>query len=313
MSEQTTSSGTAAIADTRNRTCIEESAWPVMVLAHNEERHIGACLDSIYESEPGRAFDVFVMANGCTDRTEEIVRRYAETRPGIHLVSIALGDKCNAWNVFIHETMPRHAPSRAIYFFMDGDARIAAGSLSAMANALDRNAHAHAASAVPISGRNARRDRDEIIERHGLVANLYALRGSFAERLASANVRIPLKLEGDDGLIGALVRWDLDPTQPMNPQLIAPCADAGFTFESFSLAAPAQWRAYWKRMVRYGRRRYEFSLLGPRLRAGGLAAMPRDIRDIYGDSDRLGLKWDGIYTVTNWFALREMRRLGRPD
>jgi hypothetical protein len=24
------------------------AAWPVMVLAYNEERHIGACLDSIF-------------------------------------------------------------------------------------------------------------------------------------------------------------------------------------------------------------------------------------------------------------------------
>jgi hypothetical protein len=64
-------------------------------------------------------------------------------------------------------------------------------------------------------------------------------------------------------------------------------------------------------MVRYGRRRYEFSLLGPRLKAGGLAAMPRDIREVYQDADRLGLRWDGLYTITNWCALREMRRLGR--
>jgi hypothetical protein len=51
--------------------------------------------------------------------------------------------------------------------------------------------------------------------------------------------------------------------------------------------------------------------LGPRLKAGGLAAMPAHIRDIYGDADKLRLKWDGLYTVTNWFALREMRRFAQ--
>ena len=45
------------------------AAWPVMVLAYNEERHIAACLDSIFASDPGRRFEVYVMANGCTDRT----------------------------------------------------------------------------------------------------------------------------------------------------------------------------------------------------------------------------------------------------
>ena len=56
------------------------------------------------------------MAKGCTDRTEKIIRRYATTRPEVHLVSIALGDKCNAWNVFIHQTVPAHCPGREVYF-----------------------------------------------------------------------------------------------------------------------------------------------------------------------------------------------------
>src|SRR5688572_6238820 len=50
---------------------------PIMVLAHNEERHIEACLKSIFAADPEVAFDVYVMANGCTDATEEIVRQYA--------------------------------------------------------------------------------------------------------------------------------------------------------------------------------------------------------------------------------------------
>ena len=66
-------------------------------------------------------------------------------------------------------------------------------------------------------------------------------------------------------------------------------------------------------MVRYGRRQYEFAILGPRLSAGGLAAMPKNIREIYQDADNLSLRWSGIYTLNNWFALREMRRLARND
>lgn len=287
------------------------AAWPVMVLAHNEERHIGACLDSIFAADPGAPFKVFVMANGCTDRTEEIVRRYQRDQPSVHLISIELGDKCNAWNVFIHETVPANCPDSEIYFFMDGDARAMPGSFSAMARVMREDPKAHGVGAPPASGRSIGRDREQVLKERHMVANLYALRGTFVERCRAAGVRIPLKLEGDDGLIGALVRWDLNPKQEMDVQLIAPCPDAGFIFESFSISRLSNWRAYWKRMVRYGRRRYEFAILGPRLKAGGLAAMPRDIREIYGDSLRLGLRWDGIYTVTNWFALREMRRLAR--
>jgi glycosyltransferase involved in cell wall biosynthesis len=288
------------------------TAFPVMVLAHNEERHIGACLDSIFAADPEMAFDVFVMANGCTDRTEAIVAEYAARRAGVHLVSIAMGDKCNAWNVFIHETVPEAAPGSEAYFFMDGDARATRGSFSAMLRALREQPQAHAASAVPGSGRNRERDARDILQQHGLVANLYALRGAFVERLRASGVRIPLKLEGDDGLVGALVKWDLDPQKvAFDDARIAPCADAQFEFESMSLARPADWRMYWKRAVRYGRRRYEFQLLGKRLKAEGIGGLPRDITELYADAGSLRLRWDGVYTITNWFALRGMRRGNR--
>jgi len=287
-------------------------SWPVMVLAYNEERQIEACLNSIFAADPGRKFEVFVMANGCTDRTEEIVQQYSRRRTEVHLVSIALGDKCNAWNVFIHETVPALCPGRDIYFFMDGDARAVLGSFTAMARALQDNPHAHAASAVPMSGRNAARDRQEILHDHGLVANLYSLRGGFVERLRALSVRIPLKLEGDDGLIGALVKWDLAPERNgFDHQRIAPCADAAFEFESMSPARPADWKMYWMRTLRYGRRRYEFQLLARILKKHGVSALPRDITQLYPEADSLRLRWEGIYTLTNLIALRRMRKLGR--
>lgn len=301
-----------AIAGSPGDSRADRKGHPVMVLAHNEERHIGACLDSIFAADPGMAFEVFVMANGCTDGTEAIVNEYAQRRPGVHLVSIALGDKCNAWNVFIHDTVPTTVAGREAYFFMDGDARVTPGSFTAMLRALREQPQAHAASAVPGSGRNRARDARDIVQQHGLVANLYALRGAFVERLRQTGVRIPLKLEGDDGLVGALVKWDLDPQKDkFDDARIAPCADACFEFEPMSLSRPADWRMYWKRAVRYGRRRYEFQLLGPRLKAGGMSSMPRDITELYRDAGSLPLRWDGVYTLTNWFALRAMRRGGQ--
>ncbi len=286
--------------------------WPVMVLAHNEEKHIVACLDSLFDGEPRQPLEVFVMANGCTDRTEELTRAYAERRPEVHLVPIALGDKCNAWNVFIHDIVPSRCPDRSVYFFMDGDARSMPGSLAVMAAALHAEPHAHAASAPPASGRNVAHDRRELLEERGLVANLYALRGSFVPRLVADGVRLPLKLEGDDGLIGALVKWDLDPKgNAFDHKRIVPCANAGFEFESVSPFSLSGVRGYWKRAVRYGRRRYEFEILGHELKQKGLAGLPVDITQTYHRADQLGLRRNGLHTLFNWVALRQMRRLGR--
>jgi hypothetical protein len=180
-----------------------------------------------------------------------------------------------------------------------------------MASALEASPHAHAASAVPASGRNMERDRDELLEGHGLVANLYSLRGAFVRRLQQQMVRIPLKLEGDDGLIGALIKWDLDPARnKYDQERIVACRDAGFEFASMSPSRPSDWSGYWKRAVRYGRRQYEFQLLGARLKAKGLEGLPRDISELYGQAVSLPLRWDGLYTLTNWVALNQMRRIG---
>ena len=145
---------------------------------------------------------------------------------------------------------------------------------------------------------------------HGLVANLYSLRGTFVERLRTLSVRIPLKLEGDDGLIGALIKWDLSPEREgFDDKRIVPCADAAFEFESMSLMRPADWRMYWKRAVRYGRRRYEFELLGKLLKTKGIAALPVDITELYPQAALLRLRWEGPYTLTNLVALRQMRNV----
>jgi glycosyltransferase involved in cell wall biosynthesis len=283
--------------------------WPVMVLAHNEEPRIVTCLDSLFDGEPGGGLEVFVMANGCTDRTEDVVREYAARRPEVHLVSIALGDKCNAWNVFVHETARTVVPDRDVYFFVDGDCRIVPGSLTRLAEGLRANPHAHAASAPPASGRSMESDRRELLENRGLVANLYALRGSFVCTLREKRVRLPLGLEGDDGLLGALIKWDLDPAERgFDDRRIEPRAEAGFVFDSMSVWDPAEWRGYWRRAVRYGRRLYEFRLLAPRLKKLGVQGLPGHISELYRDSANLRLIWDGLYTIPNWVALRMMRK-----
>lgn len=284
--------------------------WPVMVLAHNEERQIVQCLDSLFDGEPRRDLEVYVMANGCTDRTEALTLEYAKRRPGVKLVSIELGDKNNAWNVFVHDTVKARCPGRPVYFFMDGDARIVPGSLTVMAAALRETPHAHAASAPPASGRSMAHDRKELLEVRGLVANLYALRGEFVASLQDKGVRLPLRLEGDDGLLGALIKWDLDPKRgEWDDQRIVPCADAGFAFESVNMAEWAAWRGYWRRAVRYGRRHYEFQLLGPRLKRDGLPGLPADITEIYGGAASLKPRVQGLFTLSNWVALRQMRSI----
>ena len=287
----------------------KSAIWPVMVLAHNEAKNITACLDSIYEADSGQRFSVFVMANGCTDNTEDVVREYAKKHENVNLVSIAIGDRCNAWNVFIHETIPVHAPDSGRYFFMDGDCRACSRAFSELAKGLEEKSQANAASAIPMTGFDQEKDAREILEQHGLVANLYALSGRFVRRLQAKNVRLPLGLDaGDDGLIGALAKWDLDTRGEWNDDLIVPCANAGFTFEPISPMDFRAWKKFWRRLVLYSRRHYDNQLLGPRLKKEGIAGMPERISDLYADYKNLNLYWNGIYTISSLIALKQVQK-----
>lgn len=281
--------------------------YHVMVLAHNEEAHIQECLDSIYEAEPGGKFRIFVMANGCHDRTEQIVREYARARPEVELVSITMPDKCNAWNVFVHETAKK-IPPLSIYYFMDGDARVGRGALSALAQQLSAKVNAVAAAAVPGSGRSMRHDRQKMLSEGHLVANLYALRGDFLRRLQELNVRLPLGLEGDDGLIGALSKWNLNPLGDWRDDRIAVSEKAEFFFDSLSWTNPKDWRTYYKRLMRYARRPYEFELIGNELRKRGLEGLPVKVTDVYHNSTSCRFRWNGLWSPLSWVALKRMQR-----
>lgn len=284
-----------------------QPALKVMVLAHNEAGQIENCLNSIRLAAPEREVMAYVMANGCTDNTEEVVKNYALKHGGVTLVSIETPDKCNAWNVFVHETLKPSAEDD-VYFFMDGDACASRGAFSAMAAMLAKDPIAMAVGAVPGSGRSMEADRRQMLEERHLVANLYALRGSFVRRLQELEVRLPLGLEGDDGLIGALVKWNLDPQGDWVDQRIAVCDEANFTFESLSWGKLHDWRAYFKRIMRYARRPYEFELIRNQLKNYGIKGMPASVQEAYKYSASSRFRWRGPYSIHSWLALRTIQK-----
>lgn len=258
-------------------TDMQEPTWSVAIFAHNEESRILACLRSILEASAGRSMHTYVLANGCHDRTEAIVRTFALTHPSITLVSLELGDKAGAWNHFVHEI----APDGKVCFFVDGDVRVERGSLRALSDALQTAPEANAAAAVPAAGRSREFLQQLVCDRHLLLGNLYAVQGDFVRRARAAGARLPVGYIGDDGLVTSLAKWNLDPTGPFVDALVLPCPAARFSYTGFSIWRAGDWRRYWRRLVRYSLRHYQHQLLKPLLIEGGLVAMPATVTELY--------------------------------
>jgi glycosyltransferase involved in cell wall biosynthesis len=279
-------------------------AWPLAVFAHNEGERITVCLNSLEAAAAGHPLDVFVLVNGCTDDTEQRVLEIASRNPWVHLVPIALADKADAWNTYVHGHLP---PDAEFSFFMDGDVTAESGAFPALLDALARAPEAHVAAAVPRNGRNREDFEKQIVEEHGVAGNLYCIRGAFLNRLRTLAVRMPIGLIGDDGWVAAFAKWDLNPQGTWDNARVEPCPEAGFIFEQI----PVSWKGavkYWRRMKRYSLRQYQNRMLGVVVKRGGLSALPREVDQLYLEAaEHCRLKWNGVSTLSDIVALRHIR------
>lgn len=281
--------------------------WPVAVFAHNEARNIIACLDSL-QAAASHPIECHVLANACTDRTEALVREYAARHPNVQLHSIALGDKANAWNVFVHEAAPRGA---AHCFFIDGDVRATPGALDVMAQALTQHPQANSVSAMPKSGRGVAAFQRDMLKDNGVAGNLYGLRGAFVERIRSQAIHMPIGTIGEDALMGAMLKWDLRGDTRWDNSKVVVARDAGFEFDSVSPWLPREWKKYYRRRVRYSMRGYQNKMLGRAIQPGGFEALPRQVAVLYQRyPELLTVKWRGLDTLFDWLAVREIKAAG---
>ena len=149
-----------------------------------------------------------------------------------------------------------------------------------------------------------------IREQAGMPGCLYALRGSFVQRLRNEGIRLPVGYIGEDVLLQLLLKTDLDPTRNPDRSRIALCESAAFEFDSMSVMDPRDWRLYWRRRVRNALRKYQHALLTPILRSEGLSSMPRDVETLYARRAGASLpKSLGLERVFERHALQHIARV----
>jgi glycosyltransferase involved in cell wall biosynthesis len=276
----------------------------VVVLAHNEERRIAACIESLPLDAPG--ITTSVVVNGSTDRTAEIARRAGGRRPNVRVLVYSEGGKARSWNRYLYQDAE---PLADVHVFVDGDAVIAPGSVQALARALAEHPHANAASGFPLNGRRRADYVRELQSDRGLVGDLYALRGSFLRRMKELGLRLPLDLVGDDSLIGALAKTDLGSEGQWDDDRIIPCPEAAFSCEVASLLRPRTLLNQYRRMINYSLRYFQNRMVSSIMRSAGPEGLPERLSELYPEwLPRLEPRGPAYW----WFdraALARIRRL----
>lgn len=243
----------------------------VTVLAHNEERRIATCLASLPLDTPDVA--VHVVVNGSTDSTAQIARGFT----GVTVHEYAEGGKSRSWNRFVLDSAELEAET---YIFVDGDAEVQPGSVAALARALADNPTANAAAGLPCNGRQASYYREMIMRDHNMFGDLYALRGNFVARMRARGIRLPDDLVGDDGLLAAFAKTDLENESHWDDARVAPCPDAGFLCEPTRLN-PASLSIQYRRMINYAVRHFQNRIVSDIMRGEGPVGLPRQLSSLY--------------------------------
>lgn len=257
---------------------------PVAIFAHNEERNIEAAVLSVLRSFQGQSrYEplVHVLENGSTDRTAQVVRGLAGKHPCVRLESIQLGDKSNAWNEYVH----RIAPEAEGHIFMDGDVTLMGDAGPEILRVLEDHPEAMSAVGMPTGSPGAARTRRVLTEHPATYGQFYALKGASIRLFRERGVRLPIGHIGEDGLVGILVAKDLDTRATQNPRRCVAATRAFMHYEAIRWYSPRDLRKYWRRRITYAERYFQFQFLGPRLKRGGVEAMPRHIVELYGQMD----------------------------
>ncbi|MDH3376306.1 MAG: glycosyltransferase [Gammaproteobacteria bacterium] len=225
------------------------------VLTWNEEESIEATLGSLFRqsifrlvSDRGGKTEVLVVANGCTDRTQELAQAVFDNSQSTKIkipedvrcqvVELKERGKVNAWNVFVHELSNNEAD---YLFLMDADILVnERDAMWSMLIALETDSFAQVSTDQPVKDvkHGAASPLTRLISlgtskmtqagSAQLTGQLYCIRASMARK-----IRLPRGLLVEDGFIKTLVCTDLL-TAESNSNRIARTQDASHVFQAYT-------------------------------------------------------------------------------
>jgi glycosyltransferase involved in cell wall biosynthesis len=274
----------------------------VAVFAHNEERHIRRCLESLtWASREPDSIQVTLLINGSTDRTEAIVREFAATHPNFEPVVIPLGDKANAWNTYVYGDIPHDRN----HYFLDGDCWLPPYALDVLEDEFQSGSPLCVAP-LPLNVSDSLREL--LAERSLPCGTMYGVGGDFLRRLVAAKIHMPIGFIGDDNLMASLLHSDLDDYFGNYDRSRVRIVDrVGPVAHRPAPLSPEGLRLQRRRLRRYALRRVQMELLNIHVREYGVRSLPATAKELSRHWREIGigwaLRWRGLETPYIWRAL----------
>jgi glycosyltransferase involved in cell wall biosynthesis len=190
------------------------------ILAHNEANEIGSLISDIADQslllDESISFEIHVVANGCTDLTQQVAedslaaRQFERKNINTFVHNITRAGKSNAWNELVHFLA---SPKTDFIFLLDADIRLAGkANLQRILYKLIESPSAFVAIDESVSDLSEKANKS-IVERLILAASAtaYDTRTAICGQLYCANfdvlrrIWMPIGLPAEDGFLRAMI------------------------------------------------------------------------------------------------------------
>lgn len=228
--------------------------YNIVMFAYNEEANIVRSIESIFNNVDENLNAFYLIANGCTDNTVSVASAMKDKLSfnNMHIKQIALGDKCNAWNTYVHEYSHELGNNIETHFFTDADVRFSDQCFVKMSHCLTSSKPDTVVIAgMPLSGRNNAFYYELVTQRACFFGNLYGMRLSFIQRIKEASFRLPIGLNWIDSFLTKAVNTDLTFGKDNLPNRTTWIEGVGYEFDSLKFWKQQDIQLYLNRIARY--------------------------------------------------------------
>lgn len=220
------------------------------MFAYNEATNIRSALTNVFENIDKRLQTVYLLANGCTDNTVEIANEL-KVELGftqLEVIEIKLGDKCNAWNHYVHDIKV----NAACHFFIDADVVFSDSCFPILYDEITEiKPTPNIVAGYPLSGRNLPYYQMLVEERACFFGNLYGASHKYIEMVREKHFCLPIGLNWIDSFLTKAANTDIQFLKENLPDRVIYKKGVGFQFESLSPFKPSDIKLYKNRIARY--------------------------------------------------------------
>ncbi len=224
--------------------------YNIIIFAYNEEKNLQVSLENVFANVDSRLQNVHLLANGCTDNTIKIANGIKRDKKlaQLHIHEIAIGDKCNAWNYYVHELRE----NAQCHFFIDADVVFTDKCFPTLFDVMQaKSPTPNIVAGYPLSGRNLSFYQMLVEQRACFFGNLYGASQKYIELVREKSFCLPVGLNWIDSFLTKAANTDIQFSDHNLPDRVVYKKGVGFEFESLSPFNFDDVKLYKNRIARY--------------------------------------------------------------